>query len=297
MRSGWYERIEYPRINEDWVKLHCKNITRRERELLRIINYRKLVRRDHLEILSPDYRTISMRTNVLNRSIKKLFEKSCIDKVHEEPEFMTGNLPAIVAVDRAGAIILGTNFKQRIKHIKRIINNETKIFREIPPNYPHLHGINKLEVDTTLWALERGYKFKWYLEQNNKKTFSYNGEDIGLIPDVFLILNTNPRIFLFFLEYDTGTEDNRRAKTFPTLLEKMEKYQKYKAIGAWKDEWWAKKINAGFPLVLFITDDDRRIDFIKERGSKIGLHVDAVYSSNYIKKLDSLTTIHNTPSL
>jgi hypothetical protein len=287
-RTGWYDRIEHSKISQEWVRLHCKNVTKRELELLKIVYYRKLLRRDHLEIIHSGYRNLSQRTNVLNRSINKLFSLSCLDKVHEEAEFMKGNFPAILSVDRAGAILINKPYKQRIPTKKRVIGNETIIFREIPNSLIHTNGINKLEVDTILFTEEHGYKFKWRLERDNYKEFFWNKEKIGLKPDVLLILNADNKIYFFFIEYDTGTEDNRHAKNFPTLLHKMENYHKYKSIGQWKSEDWAKKFNAPFPLVLFVTEDEKRIEYIKEKGGKIGLRVDAVLSSNYIEGLASL---------
>lgn len=288
MRRSWYERNEEHRISEDWVKLHCKNITKREKRLLEIVYERRIVRRDHLEIIHEDYRNIPRRTNVINRSIKKLFDCMALDKVHEKPEFMEGNLPAIVAIDKAGSIILNKPFKRRIKQEKRIINQKEMIFREIPPNFSHFHGINALETITIQWILSKNYKFKWFLAQYNEKRFKFNQEDVILIPDVFVVINANNSIFLFFLEYDTGTEDRGNKSRFPVIDEKLDKYRRYKATGVWKEEWWAKQVVTGFPLMLFVTEDPYRIDHINKESKKMGLHVDAILVSDYTKKLDSL---------
>lgn len=290
IKKGWYERLEVPTINNDWVQLNCKNITNREMNLLKIINERKLVRRDHLEIICEEYRNAGeKRTSVLNRSIRKLFDKMCIDKVHEEAKYRNGNFPAIVALDRAGAIVLGLNkqFKRRIKHDEmRIIDTKKYIFRSLPSNYLHIHGINELECQTILLGEELGFNvFKWDLEEKNTRLFMYN-ERIILIPDIFMILRVNNKAFLAYIEYDTGKEDYRHKDKFPTLREKLEKYQKYKLSGTWKNEKWAEF--SPFPLILFVTEDKSRISYVNEKGKKLGLKILAFHSDEYKDNLRTL---------
>lgn len=288
MRKKWYERIEHARISEDWVRLHCKNVTDREKKLLEIIYERKLVRRDHLEILHPGYRDIPRRTNVINRSIKKLYELMCLDKVHEQSEYMKGNLPAVLAIDKAGALLIGKPFKRRIKQVKKTVGQEQIVIRELPSNYPHIHGINKLEVIITEWALKHGFRFRWFLENENEKQFIFNGERVILIPDVFTIINAKGKIALFYIEYDTGKEDNRNKTTFPTIYEKLQKYYWYKLTGIWKKEWWAVKIKTDFPMILFVTEDKGRIEYVKEKAKNFGLNLDAILESEFEFKLDRL---------
>lgn len=285
-RKGWYERVEVTKINHDWVRLNCKNITNREKDLLRIINERKLVRREHLEIIHEGYRNCgTRRTNILNRSIKKLFEKMCIDKVHEVPEFQSGNLPAVLALDRAGAIVIGLDkkFRRRIKHTFKLVNGEKYVFRELPNNYPHIHGINDLEVRTILLSEELGFKIsRWDLEEKNAKSIMFN-EKFTIIPDVFMILRIGKKPLSAFIEYDTGMEDHRYKDKYPTIREKLEKYYKYKQSGSWKSEKWAK--HTGFPLLLFITEDNGRISFVNDKGKALGLKILAFHMSEYEKEL------------
>jgi Replication-relaxation len=291
-RKGWYERQEVNRLSHDWVKMNCKNITKREKELLKIVHERKLVRRDHLEIIHPSYRKAGKnKTSILNRSIKKLFEKMCLDKVHEEPEFMTGNNPAIIAIDRAGAMILDVPFKRRIKQAHRFIGTDKYVFRELPSNYPHIHGVNKIETITIQLAEKMNFTIvRWDLEHKNAKLVQFN-EKFTIIPDIFTIFRLNfkqNKPFLAFIEYDTGSEDNRYKDKFPTLRDKMEKYQKYKLSGAWKNEWWSKKIKTGFPLLLFVTEDEKRVDYLNKKGKEIGLRVLAMHIEDYEKNMATL---------
>lgn len=288
-KNGWYEREEVSRITDDWVRLNCRNITKREREMLKIINERKLIRRDHLEIIHESFRNAgSNRTNILNRSVRKLFEKLCIDKVHEEAEFGTGNLPAVLALDKAGAIVLGVDkkFRRRIKHNTKFVKGEKYIFRELPNNYPHIHGVNNLEARTILLSEELGFGIvRWDLEEKNTKIFMVN-ERYVLTPDVFMMLRMNNKPLSAFIEYDTGMENHRYKEDFPTIRDKLEKYQKYKLSGSWKSEKWAKY--SGFPLLLFVTEDEKRIPFVNDKGRKLGLRVFGLHASEFEKVLEDL---------
>lgn len=288
-RTGWYEREEINKITEDWVKLNCKNVTKREKELLKILNRRKLIRRDHLEIIHPSYRNAGkQRTNILNRSIRKLFDKMCIDKVHEEKELMKGNTPAIISLDKAGAFLIGTKFRRRIRHNKRMVGNQTYVFRKLPANYLHVHGVNELEVKTIQLCENNDFDLiRWDLEQENAQKMHFE-ENYTLIPDIFTIIKSKNKLLLAFIEYDTGTEDDGRKDKFPTIRSKLKKYKLYSNSGLWKKRDWAMKINTEFPILLFVTEDKKRINYINEKGNSMGLRVIAMHSSEYVEKMGNL---------
>lgn len=303
LRKGWYERQEVSRINLDWVKMNCKNITTREMKLLEIVEKRKLIRRDHLELLHPDYRKNKYSTNVLNRSLSKLFESHCIDKIHEQQELMKGNTPAIISLDRAGAILLNEQriinndevkpFKLRIKHYEKKIHGEIMTFRTLPTNFPHIHAVNELEIETRkLCGLYGCNRLFWYLEEENLKKFKFNGEWVILKPDVFVIIIHNDKPILFFIEYDTGSEDFRYKTNFPTLKKKLEKYYHYKLTGIWTKEKWAKIIDTDFPLLLFVTEDKKRIKYLRDKGVEFRLDIEVLLKNDY-NKLLSYIIQHN----
>jgi hypothetical protein len=99
-REGWFERNEIQKVTLDWVKTNC-NLTTREEEVLQLVYDRKLVRRDHLEVISESYRNAGEnRTILINRAIKKMYKKMCIDKIHEAQEIGKGSKPCIVSVDK-----------------------------------------------------------------------------------------------------------------------------------------------------------------------------------------------------
>jgi len=245
VKEGWWEREEVERVTLDWVKTNCK-ITDRELELLKIINERKLVRRDMLEIISPSYRELGKnRTRIINRSIKKLFKNMCIDKTHEKQSLGEGNTPAILSVDKAGSIILGVKHKPRIKKVKKTVNDWHYFIRQLPINYRHINGINRLEVETILTLNEIGGEIiEWVHERPYE--LHYGQERLTVIPDVVAKLKFNtehPKEFYAYIEFDTGSE-NVGYKEPPIIRDKIIKYKKYKLSKLWEGEY------PHFPIIL-----------------------------------------------
>lgn len=291
-RKGWYDRTEQPRVTADWVKLNCRSITDREMEILRIVHKRKYVRRDHLEWIHPDFRVIEnqgSRVTVLNRSITKLFEKMCLDKVHEQTGYKEGNKPCIIALDKAGAILLKTPFYRRIKQRKTFKDGQLHVHsREVPIQFLHVNGINQLEVDTIKFCIENNWKLvRWDIE--NTRKFSSGAEKIRLTPDVFAIFGFGNKPIISFLEYDTGTEDKGNSKKFPMIDDKLNKYKKFLQSGQWMKEGWYKRLKgAGFPLLIFVTEDKKRVEFVEKRGKELGLQLEVVLSQDYNSLLNKL---------
>ncbi|HDX9563586.1 replication-relaxation family protein [Bacillus thuringiensis] len=281
IKKGWYERDETLRITRDWTALNCKNVTERELDLLRIVYERKLVRRDHLEIIVPAYRVLSKnsRVKVLNNSISKLFRMMCLDKMHEKAKIGNGNKPCIVAIDRAGSILLDVPHKRRIQHDKKILKGGEYIFRALPPNYKHIHGINQLEVDTILFCEENGCEMKWIHEQHNQYTFFYNQQKITFIPDVLFGIKINNKVIHSYIEFDTGKEDLRCKTNFPTLTEKLQKYRKFKYSNMWKEKF------KRFPILLFVTEDEKRCKFVESKMKELGLQGIVCLSDEYRTKV------------
>lgn len=285
-KRNWYERNEIQRVTLDYVKANC-NITQREKELLKIINYRKLVRRDMLEVISPDYRYLGdSRTRLINRSINKMFKNMCLDKVHEPQKFMQGNSPAIVSLDKAGSIILGIPHKKRIKKEKKVIKGVPYIFRYLPANYRHVNGVNNLEVESILFCEKHNVNLiEWELESITSIT--YNQELNILIPDVIMSLEfptKDNKVFNAFIEFDTGSE-GLRYKAPPIIKEKIIKYNKYRLSGLWENKY------SYFPVVLLVTEDENRIDFFNNECEKMNLKGIGIYYKNYSKLLEEIFNI------
>jgi hypothetical protein len=279
-RRGWWERKEEAKVSKDWVRTNCR-VTDREMELLEAVHKRKLVKRDHLEIILPSYRYLDSKTRLVNRAITKLFRSMCIDKAHEKQEIGQGNSPCIVALDRGGSILLEVPHKKRITHERINISGNEYIFRHLPANYKHINLVNQLEVDTILFAEDKDVNIlKWELEYPIK--LYNNGENISFIPDVFLELNIKDNPFLAFLEADTGSENLRYKTNFPIINEKLRKYKKYKMSSLWKDHL------PYFPTLLFVTEDTKRIQYFKTKCREYGLDGYAIYHKNFTAFLEHL---------
>lgn len=284
VRTGWYEREEIQKVTLDWIKVNCK-LTEREISLLEIVNARKLVKRDHLEIICEPYRHLgNNRTRLVNRAIKKLFTKMVLDKVHEKQDLGKGNAPCIVALDKGGSLILNIPHKRRISHRISKINDTIYVYRSLPSNYRHINGVNQLEVETILFCEETDNKIvRWDHEYGRE--FYYGSDKILLIPDVLAELTINNNKFVSYVEYDTGSENHRYSTNFPIIHDKLIKYKKYKSSNLWLDD------SNYFPVLLFVTEDHKRIPYFNEKCKELGLQGFGIYSENYTKFLTHITTM------
>jgi hypothetical protein len=281
-RRGWWEREEAKKVTKDWVDVNC-TVTEREMELLEAVNERKLVSRNHLEIILPSYRYLSERSRTvsINRSINKLFHSMCLDKAHVKQKVGRGNAPCIVSLDKGGSILLEIPHKKRIIQNKVNVKGKEFIFRELPSNFKHINGVNQIEVDTILFCEDNEADIlKWRLEK--PLDFTYNGEKIVIIPDTFVQMDIKGNPLYAYLEYDTGKEDNRNVTNFPTINNKLRNYRKYKSSKLWED------YSPYFPVILFVTEDTKRINYFKEKCREYGLDGYAIYHENFTKFLEHL---------
>lgn len=281
-RRGWYERQEEKKINQDWVDLYCKNITSREIKLLEYIEYRKMASREHLQYLVEEYRDLASSTKIINNSLSKLYQKHCLDKCHEELPYGMGNAPAIYSLDRAGALLLNLPFRRRFKKVKKATTTLTLL----PTNFKHIHKVNELEVQTLKKCFEYNCKlFRWDLEHLNKKVIPTNSGKVALISDVFVVINKQNLPIVYFLEYDTGNEDFRNSTSFPTLKEKLDKYYIYKTSGIWRTEWFNVQLKTGFPTIVFVTEDKKRIPYLNKYFKQLQLTAYVMEFEQYEKWL------------
>lgn len=234
-----------------------------------------------LEIISPSYRNLGInRTRIMNRSINKLFKNMCIDKIHEKQEFSSGNTPAILSLDRAGSIILGIQHKSRIKHIKSIVNGRTRITRKLPSNYRHIHGVNRIEMETILFCEDTGNEIvRWVHEKPQE--LHYANERVVVIPDLGVELKIAQKPFYAFIEYDTGSESKREREP-PIIRDKIIKYKKYKLSRLWENEY------PRFPMLLLVTEDENRTEFFNRKCKENGLLGLGIYYENYRTFLERL---------
>lgn len=280
-RRSWYEREEVSKVTLDWLKSNVR-LTHREMELLQVVSERKLVNREHLETLVPSYRHLgNNRTRLINRSIRKLFDNMCLDKIHEKQDLGKGNSPCIVALDRGGSLLLNLSHKRRIPHHKMLVNGQAEIRRSVPLTYRHVNGINKIEVETILFCEQQGYEILEWKHEHGRE-FKFNSEKILMIPDVSIKLKIKNKTVNIFLEYDTGKEGIRSKKSFPVIYEKVLNYRKYKLSKLWAEDF------TYFPLVFLVTEDEHRIPYFNQKCKENSVQGYGIYHENYIKFLSRL---------
>lgn len=283
-RRGWYEREEIQKVTLDWINTNC-NLTQREKEILQLVYDRKLIRRDHLETISPSFRSVGAnRTVLLNRAIKKLYGKMCLDKVHEPQEIGKGNKPSIVGLDKAGSLILGVPHKRRIAHKKSIFKGKEYITRSLPANFKHINGINQLEVDTILYCEESNCILETWKHELGREIY-YGTEKILIIPDIYMELLIKDKKLICFIEFDTGSENHRYKSNFPIIHDKIIKYKKYKVSKVWEDNF------EYFPMLLLVTEDNKRIPYFNQKCKELGLQGFGVYHKNYTNFLRHLSSM------
>jgi hypothetical protein len=211
-----------------------------------------------------------------------MFHQMLLDKVHEVQEIGKGNTPSIVSIDKGGSIILGVPHKKRIAHHTSIVKGIHYITRILPSNYKHINGVNQTEVDTILLCEETNNDIlRWELEVATN--FKYGGEDILFIPDIFMEIRLkNDRRLLAFIEYDTGSENHRNKTDFPVIYDKLVNYRKYKMSSLWEEHY------KYFPMVLLVTEDDKRIPYFNNKCQELELQGMGIYHENYTRVLRRL---------
>lgn len=208
----------------------------------------------------------------------------CLDKVHEKQELGKGNAPAILALERGGSILLDIPHRRRIPQQKMLVNGEVKIRRHVPSTYRHANGVNQVEVDTILFCEENGYELEFW-EHEKHASFTYNNEEILVIPDVFYRLKINNKSIDFFLEFDCATEDRLSRRKLPVIYNKIMNYKKYKYSNLWTNH------SISFPIILLVTHDSRRIPYFNVKCKENGIQGFGVFHENYTGFMKKIATL------
>lgn len=276
--SKWH-RDEVHQITHDWVRGNCHRITNRDCELGKLLIKRKLLRRDQIPILHPGFRGLANPEVQVNRRLRILYDSHFIDRCFPNVRQGEGSAQAVIALDRAGALLLGATYKRVIKHQK---NRFGGIERTLPIDYRHTLGINDFEVSLVQWCMNHEAEMlRWKIDFDNLRRFQFNGEWI-IRPDGFGIIRKpigTGKGKAFFFEYDTGTEDERHRTRFKKLTAKFKSYAAYKASGAWSREDWAPLLRE-FPPLVFLTEDGKRINALRELASALGVQIFIEHFSN-----------------
>lgn len=263
-----WERQEVHQVTRQWVQENCQNVTARDLHLGRMLLKRRIMRRDQVQVLHPGFRDLANPEVQVNRRLRVLYDCHFIDRTFPQVAPGTGSSQAIVALDRAGAIMVGMPFKRVIRHQRDIKGN---IQRILPLDYRHTLAIHDFEISLLQHCFATGTELlRWRIEHENQRRFMF-GQEYVIRPDGFGIVrlpNGKGKAFLF--EYDTGTEDQRCRTTFKRLTAKLKAYAAYRDSGVWLQEDWGRMLKE-FPPLIFLTEDKKRIEPLKEIAATMRL--------------------------
>src|SRR6185312_61469 len=184
-----YDRPEVKQITKEWVVQNCMNVTDRDLGLLKLLGSRRLLRRDQVQRLYPEFPS----SDYLNKRLSILFRKHLIDRVYPQVPVGMGSSQQHICLDRAGISLLG------LENYTKVIRPDDIGNRSLPLGWRHIIKINDYECDI------RELEGVEVLEYDIENPLPYN--DTRLIPDIFCFLKSGGRGYLFFIEVDLGTEN------------------------------------------------------------------------------------------
>lgn len=232
-----YERPEVKIITKQWVRENCKNITDRDLGLIKAIYKRRLIRRDQLETLYPEFTS----TDFLNKRLSKLYKQHIIDRTYPPVGLGEGSSKQHICLDRAGAILLG------VDKYNKPISSDSYGNKSLPLGWEHRIALNQYECLVRKVASQLGGRVRYYRTEQ-----AHTYKDTRVIPDITCFITCNNKGYLFFIEVDLGTED------MPYVKRKLDSYVDYYLSKEWLKEQWAQVFKIPtFPRVLFMTENGR----------------------------------------
>lgn len=262
-----YNRSEIKQITKQWVRENVKNITERDKGLLKLLyeNKRRLLKRDQIQRLYPVFESIS----VLNRRLRKLYESYVLDRFYPKVGTGQGSSQQHICLDRAGLILLEIdkynkpiNYDNNGNKVlflgwehKILLNEYECIIREL---------VSKIDGDILIYKVEENISFF----------------DTQFVPDIFLMIEHLGKGYVFFIEVDLGTED------IPYIKRKINLYKDYYLSKQWIMEDWVKLFSVPtFPRILFFTNDGRykRIETLQSYVSELSVKFHFGFHSEFEK--------------
>lgn len=249
-----YYRPEVKQITKQWVRENCKNLTERDMGLLKVIHQHRIIRRDQLQVLYPEFPS----TDFLNKRLKMLYQKHLIDRIYPAVGLGKGSPKQHLCIDRAGAIVL------EIEKFNKPIQTDADGLKSLPLGWEHRMMVNDYKCAIVESCKKVGAQLKMCTIE---KPYLFN--DTKIIPDITCLIIHKGKGYTFFIEVDLGTEDTAYIKR------KVDNYKDYYLSKRWHTEKWAQVFKTPtFPQVLFFTENGRikRKNSIEEytEGSSIG---------------------------
>jgi hypothetical protein len=270
--KGIYKRPEVKQITKEWVYNNCNNITERDMGLLRLLADKRVLKRDQIQRLYPEFAS----TERLNSRLKVLFNKHVIDRIVPPVPLGQGSAQQHICIDRAGIILLD------IERYSKPIKYDSSGQRTLVDGFHHRVAINECEclIQEVLRELE-GEMI--YYETEEKCHFN----DSYIKPDIVCIFKCKGKGYGFCIEVDMGTE------RLPVIKNKIDNYKDYYVSKQWAKKEWARVFkNPTFPRVLLLTKNGftKRVNEMRHytHGSMVrflsGTHEDFTSIINSILK-------------
>jgi hypothetical protein len=265
-----YYRPEVKRITREWVRDNCKHVTERDLGLLRLIYNKRILRRDQIERLYPEFAS----TDRLNKRLKVLYQKYLIDKVYPDVGLGQGSSKQHVCLDKAGLILLEAEGYNSPIYFNSVGQ------RSLRQGWEHKVTLNEYECMIREVTNEIGAEVKMY---EVEKSHPYL--DTKLIPDIFCLIKYKGKGYTFFIEVDLATE------TVPQLKDKIDSYRDYFLSKSWTKQPFASLFkNPMFPRILLFTEENhtRRVNILEEYTDEWSLRFTYGFHSQFKQKLEDI---------
>ncbi len=232
-------------------------LTERDIEILKIINDRRIVSRDHLIYLSG-LGCRSQSRNILNKRLRVMKELDLVEKTQPYCPPGQGSYQQLISLGKQGAKYLGIKWKP---YFKKIQNDKQQPVLEPPINY--MHQLHLVDIEIIIRQKCDESKFRilhMKFEEDNKIS--------GLVPDMFVVISKGNSGRPIYLEMDRGTE------SYEYIRGKLEKYKNVMLLGEWVNQDWCKIFpEPPFPYIFFVTTGtENRIIQINKMIKEVGMN-------------------------
>jgi Replication-relaxation len=248
-----YERPEVKQITRQWVRENGHNITQRDIGLLKMLADHRLLRRDQIQTLYPEFPS----TDFLNKRLNILYKKHFIDKIYPSVGLGKGSSKQHICLDRAGIIFL------ELEGYNKPIRTDKDGSKSLPLGWEHVVMVNDYHCKIKEFFKGEG---NGIIKSWTEEPLPYN--DTRLIPDIMFIAKYGGKGYLFCIEVDLGTED------VPYVKKKLSSYTDYYLSKMWLGTEWAKVFKTPtFPRVLLMTENGRtkRVNSLREHVKDSGI--------------------------
>lgn len=217
--------------------MNCARITKRDMEMLKLLQRFSVMSSRHLCALTPGtddelpFHAIKRGQQRCNDRIRILFDLHCVNK--HSPLLPPGQGTSVqyVWLDRAAAKLLGLeSFRRR---------------KSLPQDYLHTAGI--LDTHCTLTEMERKNELEIKYHAIEQRYSSW-----PLIPDLLYVIRMDKKGYIFIIEVDRSEKKEKHE------VEKIQSYRDWQLSNQWLQEEWATIMPVPrFPRVIYAFDESK----------------------------------------